>query len=615
MTVQMVPEIPVSNGTSLAEAQPMMGRVPGIAAARRNVMLVVLLLAGAAGVATCARFQLGGKAEKARQMDAALREALSSPKRPAFVTADDEGTRLWKLTRQFYQRREFAPAWIANAAPGPQMDALIRALHEANQEGLDPQLYNISLLEQRRAEGSKGFLSPKGFDPREAGTMDAWLTYLYMKYASDLADGLSDLAHIDPTWKIDSEKFDPLATLEGALRDNRVAESLHDLTPDDPQYQALRKALADFREQAGRGGWLGVSSRMRVKPGQRSTDVPALAKRLAASGDFTGTPPPDGQPAVYGTDLQEALRRFERRHGLEDNAVVSAPVVAELNVPIENRIREIELNMERWRWLPHTLGDPHILINIPEYRLEVWDHGQVPLTMKVVVGKQDTPTPIFNDSMTHIVFSPYWNVPPDIAANETLPEVLKDPAFLQRTNMEVVDKSGNVVDPSTINLSNPAEYRFRQRPGGANSLGLVKFMFPNQYNVYLHDTPADSLFARASRSFSHGCVRVEEPTKLAEYLLRDQLEWTPEKIAEAMHAGEERTVKLTHPVPVYLGYWTARISADGLTQFRPDVYNIDARLTARLAERMDRLRRSTTAAATAVSRQPRARAAKRVRAR
>jgi murein L,D-transpeptidase YcbB/YkuD len=571
---------------------------------RRRLVFLVLLAGALAALVTCGRLQLGGKAEKARQMDAALQDVLRSPKRPTFVTADEEGTRLWKLTRQFYEQRNLEPAWIQNAAPGPGMDALISALREADEEGLDPQLYNVGLVEQRRKEGSKGFLSPKGFEPREAAVMDAWLTYLYMKYASDLADGLSDLAHADPAWKIKSEKFDPLRYLEAALRDNRVTQSLRDLLPDDSQYQALRKALAEYRQQKSAGGWPQVPARLKLKPGQRSADVPALANRLAASGDFAGTIPSGGQPAVYGTDLQEAVRRFERRHGLEDTPIVSAPVVAELNVSIDDRIHALEMNMERWRWLPRTLGDPHILINIPEYRLEVWDHGRVPLTMKVVVGKQDTPTPIFADQMTHIVFSPYWNVPPDIAANETLPEALKDPAFLERTNMEVIDKSGNVVDPSTINVSSPSEYRFRQRPGSSNSLGLVKFMFPNQFNVYLHDTPADSLFARASRSFSHGCVRVEEPKQLAEYLLRDQPEWTPDKIDEAMHAGEERTVKLARPIPVYLGYWTARVSADGIVQFRRDVYGIDSRLTTMLAERMERLRRSTSAAAVAVAGRP-----------
>jgi L,D-transpeptidase YcbB len=231
----------------------------------------------------------------------------------------------------------------------------------------------------------------------------------------------------------------------------------------------------------------------------------------------------------------------------------------------------------------------------------VWDRDQVPVTMRVVVGKQDTPTPIFNDEMTHIVFSPYWNVPDNIAQGETLPEILKDPAFLDRANMEVLDAKGQPLDPATMDLTDPTQYRFRQRPGAENSLGLVKFMFPNQFNVYLHDTPTDSLFARASRSFSHGCVRLERPQALAEYLLRDQPEWTRERIEKAMHAGEERTVKLRSPIPVYLGYWTARVAADGVMQFRKDVYGIDASQSSLIADRLQRLRR-TAAAATAAQR-------------
>ena len=259
------------------------------------------------------------------------------------------------------------------------------------------------------------------------------------------------------------------------------------------------------------------------------------------------------------------------------------------------------MNMERWRWLPRDLGSRHILVNIPEMRLDVYEGEQVPVSMKVVVGKQDTQTPIFNDEMTHLVFSPYWNVPPSIAQNETLPSVLRDPGFLERNNMEVVDGSGNRVDPSSVDLANPSAYRFRQRPGSDNSLGLVKFMFPNQFNVYLHDTPADSLFDRAARSFSHGCVRVAEPLALAEYVLRDQPEWDRARIEQAMHAGEEKHVKLKTPIPVYLGYWTARVRPDGIVQFRKDVYGIDGRLSVKLADRLERLRRTSEAATAATT--------------
>lgn len=555
------------------------------------VLLFSLMAAGCAGT----RAQ---KKERA-QLDTALRTALQASRRPAFVTADAEGSRLWKLTREFYESRGFAPAWIEDSEPRPQMDDLVKALWAADQEGLDPQLYNVSLLDQRRREASKGFLTAKGFEPKEAGTLDVWLTYLYMKYASDLADGLSDLAHADPKWWIRPEKFDPRARLEEALAKNNVAESLFDLTSDNPQYHALRKVLGDHQTLAARGGWPKVPNTT-LKPEQRSAEVVAVAKRLAASGDYKGTMAPDGQSAVYTPELVEAVKRFQRRHGLLDDGVVSAAVVAEMNVPIEERIGRIQLNLERWRWLPRNVGERYILVNLPEYRLEVWDHGQVPVTMRVIVGKGDTPTPIFNDEMTHVVFSPYWNVPPGIASGETLPSMLKDPGFLARNNMEVLDTSGKPVDPGSIDPSEPSSYKFRQRPGGGNSLGLVKFVFPNQYDVYLHDTPADSLFERTSRSFSHGCVRLEQPMALAEYVLRDQPEWTRERIEQAMHAGEERHVKLKQPIPVYLGYWTASVSADGLVQFRKDLYRIDARQKALLADRLSRLRKSAAATASAI---------------
>jgi murein L,D-transpeptidase YcbB/YkuD len=542
-----------------------------------------------------------GRAERQQQVEATLHRTLAAQARPPYVTSDAEGRRLWKLTQQFYERREHSPAWIKGTAPLPQISELIDALHTAADEGLDPQLYNVALLDQRRQEAGKGFLTKKGFEPTEAGSLDVWLTYLYMKYTSDLADGLSDLAHADPKWQIKPEKFDPSTLLESALRENRVGASIAALMPGNPQYQALRKMLAEHRDQAAKGGWPGVPKKARLEPGHRSPSVAAIARRLAASGDFTGEVPGAGD-ATYTPDLQESVKRFQRRHGLTEDGVVTAAVVAEMNVPIDQRIRQIEMNLERWRWLPRDLGERHVLVNIPEYRLEVWEDNRVALSMRVVVGKQDTQTPIFSDEMTYVVFSPYWNVPPDIAQGETLPEIMKDPGFLDRTNMEVLDRSGKPIDPAAIDVADPTSYRFRQRPGAQNSLGLVKFMFPNQFNVYLHDTPADSLFARASRSFSHGCVRVENPLALAEYVLRDHQGWTREKIEEAMHAEQERTVKLKKAIPVYLGYWTARVSADGAMQFRKDVYGIDSRLTALLENRLSRLRKSAAAAASAMNR-------------
>jgi len=537
--------------------------------------------------------------DREREMNSALR-AVATGSRPAYAANDPEGAQLWKKTQSLYEKRSFAAAWVEGAKPRPQMDELIEALRASANEGLDPDLYNVSMLEERRKEASKGFLTDKGFDPREAGALDVWLTYLYMKYASDIADGLSDLAHADPAWKIKPEAFDAQAHLEKAIADGSIKSSLAELTPRASEYQRLRDLLVRYKEQQQKGGWPKVPA-IKLKPGQKSPHLAALAKRLAASGDYAGSMPGDGAASLYAADLQEAVKVFQRRHGLTDDGAVGPEVVAALNIPVEHRLNQVAMNMERWRWLPRDLGERFILVNIPEMRLDVYEGNTVPLTMRVVVGKQDTPTPIFNDEMTHLVFSPYWNVPDSIAQGETLPAVINDPGFLQRTNMEVVDKAGRVVDPTSVDLNDPTAYRFRQKPGANNSLGLVKFMFPNQFNVYLHDTPADSLFERAARSFSHGCVRVEDPVALAQYVLRDQPEWSAERIREAMHGGTEKHVKLKASIPVFLGYWTARVRPDNTVQFRKDVYEVDGKLQARLNDRLARLRRSGEAAAGATT--------------
>lgn len=526
-----------------------------------------------------------GGEEKGRQMDGALRAVLDSQTRPGFVTADAEGTALWTQTQTFYTQREFAPAWIRDAAPKGQMEDLIEALQQSAREGLDPEVYSATMIEELRAAATKGVLTDPGFEPGEAGRLDVWLTYLYLKHAADLANGISDLATADPRWHIKPETFDPLAHLTDALERDRIVESFEDLLPDHREYTALREALARYREMAEAGGWPTVPDSLRLKPGQTHADVPALAQRLAASGDLTG----DTSMTAYGGELQAAVQRFQARHGLADKGLIGAETVAALNVPVEVRLRQIALNLERWRWLPRELGERYLLVNVPEMRLRIHEEGSVPLSMDVIVGTKATQTPIFSDVMSSVVFSPYWNIPDSIAQGETLPAMIKDPAYLARNNMEIVDQAGKVVSPASMDMDALDNYRFRQRPGAKNSLGLVKFMFPNEFNVYLHDTPTESLFARAGRAFSHGCVRVAEPLSLAQYALRDQPEWTTEAITEAMNAGTEKHVKLSTPLPVYLGYWTASVDETGVVHFLPDVYGIDAAQSTRLAERLKRL--------------------------
>ena len=249
----------------------------------------------------------------------------------------------------------------------------------------------------------------------------------------------------------------------------------------------------------------------------------------------------------------------------------------------------IRMNMERWRWVPHDLGARYVLVNVPAYQMQVMEGDRPALSMRVIVGKPDAPTPLFSDQMTYVVFSPYWNIPADILKNEALPHLAKDPEWLRRNNMEVVGTRGDVVDASAVDWSDEdavKAVRIRQAPGPENALGLVKFIFPNNFSVYLHDTPTDGLFFKERRALSHGCVRVENPVALAQYVMSDRPEWTAERIATAMHGQEEKTVKLKAPIPVHIGYWTAWVEPDGQTvTYTDDPYGIDARQRQLMARR------------------------------
>jgi murein L,D-transpeptidase YcbB/YkuD len=328
----------------------------------------------------------------------------------------------------------------------------------------------------------------------------------------------------------------------------------------------------------------------RLAPGASHAAVPVLRRRLAASGDL-GAAAIDGKR--YDRALEQALGVFQEHHGLPKSGRLDTATLAALNVPLGVRIRQVVLNLERWRWAPDELGERHFRVNIPYFHLEAYEQDRLALDIRAVVGKRGNETPVFSEQMTHVVLSPYWNIPPSIAQGETLPAVAADPSYLDSQNIEVVrvsDNRASVVDPATLDWEDEGALeglRFRQRPGSSNALGFVKFMFPNPYDVYVHDTPADRLFGRLGRAFSHGCVRVEEPMALAKYVLRDQADWTPEAITTAMHAGEEKHVKLRAPIPIHIQYFTAWVDGNGGLHFRDDVYGYDAKQSARRRVRKD----------------------------
>jgi L,D-transpeptidase YcbB len=314
------------------------------------------------------------------------------------------------------------------------------------------------------------------------------------------------------------------------------------------------------------------------KRGKAHPSVVILRQRLTAGGQLTGDAATNNSP-MFDPSVETAVSALQELHGIKATGAVDKVTLDAMNVPIDERLTQVALNMERWRWMPDDLGARHFLVNIPYFHLFARENGKSVMDIRVVVGKRGNETPIFSDEMETVVFSPYWNIPDSIKQGETAPAVAKDPHYLERNNIEVL-RGSKPVDVASINWDDPAELRqlaFRQRPGANNALGHVKFLFPNDYDVYLHDTPADSLFQRSGRAFSHGCVRVEEPEKLANYILREDSEWDGAKIIAAMHSGDEQHVKLKEPIPVHIAYFTAWVDDKGGLHFQPDIYGYDAR--------------------------------------
>ncbi|MFZ2121798.1 MAG: L,D-transpeptidase family protein [Rhodoferax sp.] len=476
------------------------------------------------------------------------------------------------------------PLWFNADRPSLQAREAVQMLLTAADEGLEPQHYQATDLNQAVAQAGTG----PALTPAEQARLDAALTRAMEHYLSDLSRGRVNPSQIKANFSTPGDPaVDIGAWLRTAVREQRLGPAVAQLAAQVPMAAPLRQALAQYRALIHHPAWqspLAPLPGRKLEAGQTYADLPRLTQRLQALGDLAGGTP---APERLEGELIAALMRFQERHGLTPDGVLGPNTLQQLNITPEQRAEQIVLTLERLRWTPLRQASRMVVINVPEFMLRAYEvqdgRIQVKLSMKVIVGKAlDTRTPLFDEDMRFIEFSPYWNIPPSIARHETVPHLRADPGYLARQGMEFVTAGGQVVTrfaPQHLDAVLSGAWRIRQRPGPKNALGDIKFIFPNNSNIYLHHTPAPGLFERDRRDFSHGCIRVQEPVALAKFVLQDDPDWPEERIRAAMASGQSSTLRLAQPVTVLIAYSTV-VAKAGRLFFYPDLYGHD-RLLAR----------------------------------
>lgn len=496
---------------------------------------------------------------------------------PAFTDVRDEAA-------EFYADGGYSLAWVRGGRPTPQALAMVQLFKQAAFKGLDPEDYDASRWDARVAAlGRAGGTDPVHFDLA--------LTVCAMRYISALEVGRVNPHHAK-FLLVGAERQDLAQVLRKSIINAAdVSAALAPVEPPYAGYKRAESALAAYIKLAQQGDTprLPIPAKP-AHPGDAYAPLPMLVQRLRQLRDLLSSGAVPAQPATYQGEIVAAVKRFQRRHGLELDGVLGPDTISALNIPIRKRVGELDLTLERYRWIPRGFPQPPVVINIPEFRLRTMRRQPAPfLSMEVVVGKAyGHHTPVFTGYMTYVIFRPYWNVPYSIQRAELVPKIRLDPDYLAENRFEVVNRYHEVITDDHVSADVLSELRsgaleIRQRPGPENSLGLVKFIFPNNYNVYLHGTPATQLFAHARRDFSHGCIRVEHPVALAQWVLRNNPGWSEERIRAAMDGDKTFKVDLGKPIPVLILYSTAVVEPDGGVHFFRDIYGEDARLAHQLA--------------------------------
>ncbi len=471
------------------------------------------------------------------------------------------------------------PLWVSENGPGKRAETILSYLKNAGSEGLDPADYLVDkILELWTDPGLESLAK-----------LDTLLTYNMVKYIHDVSFGQlkSYLDNPELFAEAGERGFDPLKMVETVLTTENLDAFFQSLPPQHRQYRGLRNGLVHYGRLNYSGKWQVLSDTQSIRPGDGDARIVEIRKRIALLENSSVDNPETGNPLVYDDKLVKKVVLFQQAHGLEPDGIIGRNTLEALNKSPQDRLAQIKLNMARWRWQDHELGHKYVLVNIANYRLYAFDAGELKLSMPVIVGKFQHQTPVFSDRIKYLEINPYWNVPTSIAVKEELPELRKNPYYLVEKNVRLFSswqKDGVEINSTTINwnrvtASKMAGFKLRQDPGPANALGRIKFVFPNHYSVYLHDSPAKNLFSRQKRSFSHGCIRVSQPEQLAVFLLDEKGgEWDIQQIKDLISQGRRKVLRIDQPVPVHITYQTAWVDKDNQIIFNSDIYGRDKKL-------------------------------------
>ncbi len=476
----------------------------------------------------------------------------------------------------FYEQNQFNPLWLVTGEMSASAQSLIEVIFEIGKEGLRKEDYHSELLTE-----------PDTLKPVH---LEFLLTDAFVNLTSHVQFGKINPETLTPDWKVKKKQMDTVPLLSSIKADQSVAELIQTLRPTSPRYYRLIDAYQKLsRRESVRFAPLALSPA--IKKGKSDPRIPQIRKQLLFWGDFRATSEADvaeldsvlhNQDSLsYDEQMHAAVIRFQTRHGLKTDGVIGKDTLTALNVTVEDRLKDMLLNMERWRWLDQNMGHRFLVVNIADFNLRIFQDNEVVFEKPVIVGRNFRKTPVFSDKIRYLVLNPTWTVPKKLAIEDKLPEIKKDPDYLSRLGFTRY-KSGTstVIDPSSVewrayNQSFP--FKIVQSPGPLNALGQVKFMFPNPYDVYLHDTPARDLFNQTQRAFSSGCIRVADSLDLAAFLLKDQ-DWTRERIDETLASKKTETVYLKTPLPIHIEYWTSWVDREGNLHFRSDLYERNAPL-------------------------------------